>query len=883
MKFFCCDDGRRANVVKNPSSPVNGVEFLEVLDRPADPPELRQRALLVHFLKALTPTGQPGALGLNNVLIEGGERIRDIRVTKVTAGAAGPTPYDQPHVLVVEVAAPGDFSTYTLRVVRDAERARAQGPEVRDSPFRQPPKGFDPVLSAVDFSFKVLCESDFDCRDEQVCPPEAAPAPEINYLAKDYASFRQLMFDRMGTTMPDWREGNPADFGVALVELLAYVGDYLSYQQDAVATEAYLSTARLRASVRRHARLVDYPMHDGSNARTWVHVRVREGTSNLLLESYRDEKADALKASGKPKIFTRFLTRVKDTPAVVALDSDAYRKALDSRAQVFEPLHDLPLYAAHNELRFYTWGARECCLPEGATRATLRGSFPRLEPGFVLILCEVLGPQTGQPADADPARRHAVRLTSVTPSADPVGGRFDDPPTNDPLRVTEIEWHEEDALPFPLCVSTTVGNDFIADVSVALGNVLLADHGLTVEGEALPPVPRANPALTKVGPTAGDRCDPADVVLTPPRYRPRLSQAPLTHAARYDTTGTPVSAGAALKWEMRELLPVVSLDEEDVEARWHPRRDLLSSGPGAREFVVETDVEGAATLRFGDDRFGSRPSEEARLTATYRVGNGRSGNVGADSLLHVASNDPDLVTGASDSAILSVRNPIAASGGADPESLERVRQDAPEAFRTQERAVTADDYAQMARTRCGVRDVQRAAATLRWTGSWHTVFVTVDRLGGRPVDETFEKGLRRCLERFRMAGHDLEVDAPRFVPLEVEMAVCVKRGYLVSDVKRALLEKFSNRSLRGGGLGVFHPDNFSFGQPVFLSTLYAAAQSVEGVDSVDITVFRRQGTPSSSGLESARLEFGRLEIARLDNDPDFPERGVFRLEMKGGR
>ena len=64
------------------------------------------------------------------------------------------------------------------------------------------------------------------------------------------------MLDRISTLMPDWEESSPADLGVALVELMACVGDRLSYRQDAVATEAYLETARRRVSVRRHARLV---------------------------------------------------------------------------------------------------------------------------------------------------------------------------------------------------------------------------------------------------------------------------------------------------------------------------------------------------------------------------------------------------------------------------------------------------------------------------------------------------------------------------------------------------------------------------------------------------------------------------------------------------
>jgi hypothetical protein len=128
-----------------------------------------------------------------------------------------------------------------------------------------------------------------------------------------------------------------------------------------------------------------------------------------------------------------------------------------------------------------------------------------------------------------------------------------------------------------------------------------------------------------------------------------------------------------------------------------------------------------------------------------------------------------------------------------------------------------------------------------------------------------------------MAGHDVEVDSARPVSLEIEMRVCLKPGYFASDVKSSLLELFSNRILPGGRRGLFHPDNFTFGQPVYLSPLIAAAQSVEGVASLVITKFQRQGNDSEEGKQQGKLTFGRLEIARLDNDPNFPERGVFRL------
>jgi hypothetical protein len=161
--------------------------------------------------------------------------------------------------------------------------------------------------------------------------------------------------------------------------------------------------------------------------------------------------------------------------------------------------------------------------------------------------------------------------------------------------------------------------------------------------------------------------------------------------------------------------------------------------------------------------------------------------------------------------------------------------------------------------------------------------VTADRLGGVPVDDEFERTMRGHLERFRMAGHDLEIDGPRFVSLEIEMLVCVKPDYFRSSVEPALLTVFSNRVLPDGRRGVFHPDNFTFGQPVYLSSLYQAAQAIAGVASVKITTFQRQGQASTSALDPGQLELGRLEIARLDNNPNFPERGVLRLQLQGGK
>jgi hypothetical protein len=115
------------------------------------------------------------------------------------------------------------------------------------------------------------------------------------------------------------------------------------------------------------------------------------------------------------------------------------------------------------------------------------------------------------------------------------------------------------------------------------------------------------------------------------------------------------------------------------------------------------------------------------------------------------------------------------------------------------------------------------------------------------------------------------------------MLVCVLPEYFRSDVKATLLTVFGNGTLPDGRRGLFHPDNFTFGQAVFLSPIVAAAAAVPGVRDVHVTTFERLGVPSRKAIDDGELLIGRLEIARLDSDPSFPERGVLHLVMEGGR
>ena len=797
-QYSCNRPGRRAAVLA--AKKLNGIDFLEVVS-------LDEKTLAVTFLfpipSEVDPPPAPSVLTKDNLVIEGGVRVRNIGIASISAVN---------NVLTITTTAAGDYSTYTLRLV--------QSQTVTDSP----PANFDPQLSAVEFSFKAGCPSPFDCEQTNDCPPAPLVEPEINYLAKDYSSFRRLMLDRISVILPQWQERHAADLEIALVELLAYTGDHLSYFQDAVATEAYLGTARRRISVRRQARLLNYFLNDGCNARTWVQFQVTAGSA-----------ADGAALQSASKLLTR------GTPDAASVATASLAQALAENPIVFETMHDQALFAGNNVMSFYTWDDSQCCLPKGATRATLQaqtGNPPiSLAAGDLLLFEEIAGPESGNPADADPTHRHVVRLQSVTNSTDLLNGQT----------VVEVEWYAGDALPFPLCLTTQVsvsgGAPQAMEISVARGNVVLADHGLRVEKEPLVPA----------SPGAGN-------------YRPRLQQTGVTFRAPYDDRqARGREASTAIVQDPHSALPVVTLS--DGRQNWTVRADLLASGRFAAEFMVETESDATAHLRFGDGILGAKPTVGTSFTATYLVGNGQGGNVGSGALRRVVTDKP---------GITQVRNPMAARGGADPESLEQVRQFAPQKFRIQQRAVTAADYAAVAERH---PQVVKAAAQFRWTGSWYTVFVTVERTGGRDVsgDDVFRQDMQNWIGRYRMAGYDVEINGPVYVPLDILLDVCVKPGYFQADVMARLLNAFSNAP---GGF--FFPDNFTFGQPVYLSQVYLAAMSVDGVSSVSAERFQRFGRPPDQELAKGVMPMAPLEVARLSNDKNFPENGQIQFSMGGG-
>jgi hypothetical protein len=339
-----------------------------------------------------------------------------------------------------------------------------------------------------------------------------------------------------------------------------------------------------------------------------------------------------------------------------------------------------------------------------------------------------------------------------------------------------------------------------------------------------------------------------------------------------DEPNLTLSAYDLMHFDANTATPVITLASVlgADKKTWHAEQDLLADGPVDTHFVVEIESDGTARLRFGDNVNGLRPDSETDFTASYRIGNGTAGNVGAETL--VLCDDANVV---------QCTNPLPAIGGVDPETADQIRRRAPQAFLTQERAITMPDYVRVAEMNA---QVENAVATLRWTGSWYTVFITAEPNGAGNLTATLRKELKKNINRYRLAGQDIELESPQYVSLLIALAVCVDPTYFRSDVAKALSEVLGSRVSPDGTKGLFYPDNFTFGQAVYLSRIFAAARKVAGVQSVVATAFQPQAAPPTSiFLAKGEIPLGPFQIARLDNDPSLPDHGQLTLCMQGGK
>jgi hypothetical protein len=346
--------------------------------------------------------------------------------------------------------------------------------------------------------------------------------------------------------------------------------------------------------------------------------------------------------------------------------------------------------------------------------------------------------------------------------------------------------------------------------------------GEQVTFETVRPVRIEASDLTPVDPSTGLRYfGPLPVV-----QGRTVHDDPLAHA-----DGTPNQMYVLRASPVLERSIEITVDQPGVGiTRWQEVDTLATSGPADRHFVAQRDALGVATVVFGDGANGvvppaSTPVSPVAIVATYRVGGGPVGNVGART--HFRS---------SLAAVIAAENPNAAGGGAGAEDLDRARFFAPRLFRAQERAVTVTDYVDLAMQ---VPGVGKAAAVAI---NWNEIVLYVAPAGQvTDPSELLVRDLLAFFESRRLATAVLDVVGPEPADVYIRATVQARPYYLAADVLAAV---------EGAIDDYLDFDAVDFGQPVYLSRVYDAIQSLPQVASLNVTEFGRapDGTVEPTGV-----------------------------------
>jgi hypothetical protein len=344
-------------------------------------------------------------------------------------------------------------------------------------------------------------------------------------------------------------------------------------------------------------------------------------------------------------------------------------------------------------------------------------------------------------------------------------------------------------------------------------NVTRATHGETVSGEVL---------------GGGDAASALQSF--------SLKKSPITFVPK---VGAPHGAAASLE---------VRVDG----VRYAEVPTLLGRGPKERVFEHTVEPDGTSTVVFGDGKEGAGlPTGRNNVTAEYRVGLGRAGNVGEGSLRTLLERPVGLK---------GTTNPMPAQGGTDPESLEEARTNAPSVVRTFGRIVSLRDFEDAAREFAGVA---KARAAVVWDGEDQVAHLTVAGEDGTQITGDLYDRLVKDLNARRDRNRRLSVVSYRPVYLLVDALIVVDPAYLAEDVVRRCREALAEHF----GFG-----NRDFGQAAHLSDVYAALQAVEGIVAADVNRldFKPTGidVPLPSPVVRDHLAIGPSEMAAIERPED---------------
>ena len=277
-----------------------------------------------------------------------------------------------------------------------------------------------------------------------------------------------------------------------------------------------------------------------------------------------------------------------------------------------------------------------------------------------------------------------------------------------------------------------------------------------------------------------------------------LKQKPLTYVSAATASGSK----STLEVRVNSLL-------------WEEVPTLFEAGPDDRVYITRMSDKGDVTVQFGDGVNGARPpSGTSNVTARYRVGTGLAGMLDAGQISLLMSKPLGLN---------SVINPLAPSGGGDPEIVDHARENAPLTVLTLDRIVSLEDYEDFTRAFAGIG---KAKAGWLWEGEHTAVYLTVASATGGPVDDTSALmiNLKKAIDQSRDLAPKVHIASFEPLRFAIQAEVLVDfPTYIVAEVLAGIVQALKDE---------FSFAHREFAQPVTASEAIALMQSIAGVKAV---------------------------------------------------
>ena len=252
---------------------------------------------------------------------------------------------------------------------------------------------------------------------------------------------------------------------------------------------------------------------------------------------------------------------------------------------------------------------------------------------------------------------------------------------------------------------------------------------------------------------------------------------------------------------------------------WHEAETMFELGPRDRKFTTKTADDDKVTVVFGNGKQGSRlPTGVLNVTSTYRRGIGKPGNVRPEQISLLQTKPL---------GVKSVINPLRASGGADKEDADLIRENAPIAVMALDRLVSLQDYSDFTRNFAGIGKVSGRRLS---DGTRQFIHLTIAGIDDAPIDPVSDlyRNLSEALEKLGDVSVEVRIESRELIVLVLSANIRLQPDYLwepvAIEVRARLFEKFGFRKR-------------ALGQPALLCEIIACIQNVEGVGYVDVDAF----------------------------------------------